>query len=129
MSSSKAHPFRRPSAEQLLGHEYQDQDTEMTDLSPQRPEDAKDTTSRVEERYTDDGDPGRAPPAQEYAEELRSPTAPVEYKVYKRRWFGLMQLVLLNIIVSWDVSSGAAFPFFVGLPDNFRISCLCSILI
>lgn len=31
--------------------------------------------------------------------------APVaEYKVYKRRWFGLVQLTLLNIIVSWDVS-------------------------
>ena len=27
-----------------------------------------------------------------------------EYKVYKRRWFGLLQLALLNIIVSWDVS-------------------------
>ncbi|KAH6842999.1 major facilitator superfamily domain-containing protein [Chaetomium sp. MPI-CAGE-AT-0009] len=26
----------------------------------------------------------------------------VEYKVYKRRWFGLLQLTLLNIIVSWD---------------------------
>jgi len=29
---------------------------------------------------------------------------PGQYKVYKRRWFGLVQLVLLNIIVSWDVS-------------------------
>lgn len=28
----------------------------------------------------------------------------VEYKSYKRRWFGLAQLVLLNIVVSWDVS-------------------------
>ena len=27
-----------------------------------------------------------------------------EYRVYKRRWFGLVQLTLLNIIVSWDVS-------------------------
>lgn len=27
------------------------------------------------------------------------------YKVYKRRWFGLFQLALLNIIVSWDVST------------------------
>ncbi len=27
----------------------------------------------------------------------------VEYKVYKRRWFGLGQLVLLNIILSWGV--------------------------
>lgn len=25
-----------------------------------------------------------------------------EYKVYKRRWFGLVQLTLLNVIVSWD---------------------------
>ncbi|KAF2706379.1 MFS general substrate transporter [Pleomassaria siparia CBS 279.74] len=24
------------------------------------------------------------------------------YRVYKRRWFGLLQLVLLNIVVSWD---------------------------
>jgi hypothetical protein len=28
-----------------------------------------------------------------------------QYRVYKRRWFGLLQLVLLNIIVSWDVST------------------------
>lgn len=27
------------------------------------------------------------------------------YKVYKRRWFGLAQLTLLNIVVSWDVSA------------------------
>lgn len=26
------------------------------------------------------------------------------YRVYKRRFFGLAQLVLLNIVVSWDVS-------------------------
>jgi FLVCR family MFS transporter 7 len=26
------------------------------------------------------------------------------FKVYKRRWFGLAQLVLLNAVVSWDVS-------------------------
>lgn len=26
------------------------------------------------------------------------------YKVYKRRWFGLAELVLLNIVASWDVS-------------------------
>lgn len=29
----------------------------------------------------------------------------VHYRVYKRRFFGLVQLVLLNIIVSWDVRS------------------------
>ncbi|EKD20423.1 uncharacterized protein L3040_004290 [Drepanopeziza brunnea f. sp. 'multigermtubi'] len=31
-----------------------------------------------------------------------------EFKVYKRRWFGLVQLVLLNIIVSWNWLSFAA---------------------
>lgn len=27
---------------------------------------------------------------------------PPQYRVYKRRFFGLFQLVLLNIVVSWD---------------------------
>ena len=30
----------------------------------------------------------------------------VEYKVYKRRWFGLGQLILLNIVESWGVRYG-----------------------
>ena len=37
-------------------------------------------------------------------ESARAPEYSGEYKVYKRRWFGLVQLTLLNIIVSWDVS-------------------------
>lgn len=40
-----------------------------------------------------------------------------EYKVYKRRWFGLLQLTLLNIIVSWDVSC---------LPQATTPSCCAS---
>lgn len=35
-------------------------------------------------------------------DEFDGPLLPV-YRVYKRRFFGLFQLVLLNIIVSWDV--------------------------
>ena len=31
------------------------------------------------------------------------PCSPIVYRVYKRRFFGLCQLVLLNIVVSWDV--------------------------
>ena len=31
-----------------------------------------------------------------------------EYRVYKRRFFGLTQLILLNIIVSWDVGQRRA---------------------
>ncbi|KAI9816138.1 MAG: hypothetical protein M1832_005145 [Thelocarpon impressellum] len=34
--------------------------------------------------------------------------APVQYRVYRRRWFGLAQLVLLNIVISWDWLSFAA---------------------
>jgi hypothetical protein len=38
------------------------------------------------------------------AKEMEVPTTrPVVYKVYKRRFWGLAQLVLLNIVVSWDV--------------------------
>lgn len=40
--------------------------------------------------------------------------AGVEYKVYKRRWFGLIQLTLLNIIVSWDVSGVFFYSFLTG---------------
>ena len=28
----------------------------------------------------------------------------VQYRTYKRRWFGLVQLTLMNVMVSWDVS-------------------------
>jgi hypothetical protein len=35
----------------------------------------------------------------------RTPTTPPVFKTYKRRWFGLLQLVLLNIVVSMDVSN------------------------
>lgn len=30
---------------------------------------------------------------------------PVVYRVYKRRWFGLGMLMLLNIVISWGVSN------------------------
>jgi hypothetical protein len=32
-----------------------------------------------------------------------SATQRLEYRVYKRRFFGLAQLVLLNIVINWDV--------------------------
>lgn len=35
--------------------------------------------------------------------EVESPVTMPTYKVYKRRFWGLAQLVLLNIVVSWDV--------------------------
>lgn len=32
-------------------------------------------------------------------------TPATQYRTYKRRWFGLVQLVLMNIVVSWCVSN------------------------
>lgn len=37
-------------------------------------------------------------------------TTGLEYRVYKRRWFGLAQLVFLNIIVSWNVCEPTPLP-------------------
>ncbi len=39
------------------------------------------------------------------AQEQRVSGRVQRFKVYKRRWFGLFQLTLLNIIVSWDAST------------------------
>ena len=33
---------------------------------------------------------------------LQQTTSTITYRTYRRRWFGLIQLVLLNIIASWD---------------------------
>ena len=35
------------------------------------------------------------------------------FRVYKRRWFGLAQLVLLNVVVSWDVCVSVSAAFFL----------------
>jgi hypothetical protein len=44
----------------------------------------------------------------------------VVYRVYKRRWFGLVQLTLLNVIVSWDVST-----LFTSTFSSFPSSVVC----
>jgi len=49
-------------------------------------------------------DPGDTLPGHGARESAEGGAEVHEYKVYKRRWFGLVQLTLLNIIVSWDVS-------------------------
>ncbi|KAF2116233.1 major facilitator superfamily domain-containing protein [Lophiotrema nucula] len=42
------------------------------------------------------------------------------FRVYKRRWFGLLQLVLLNIVVSWDWLTFA--PVSTKAADYFNVS-------
>ncbi|KAA6411043.1 MAG: hypothetical protein FRX48_05354 [Lasallia pustulata] len=93
---------RRPSEEHSLLS--QSASGEWTELSAMGSGD--DQASRVEERYVDErGDRvvEEREGAQGEEEGGREEGEVVVYKVYKRRWFGLIQLVLLNIIVSWDV--------------------------
>jgi hypothetical protein len=45
--------------------------------------------------------------------------APVErYRTYKRRWFGLAQLILLNVVISWDVSNAPIGSWDIILPGQ-----------
>ncbi|KAL5403450.1 hypothetical protein PMIN06_009762 [Paraphaeosphaeria minitans] len=50
----------------------------------------------------------------------RGPYSRAHFKVYKRRWFGLGQLVLLNIVVSWDWLTFA--PVSTKAADYFRVN-------
>ena len=78
--------------------------TDMADLNEDRRTDKGEL--RVETRDQDEEGTCGGPSGQSEHVEIAalSGERPNEYKVYKRRWFGLMQLVLLNIVVSWDVS-------------------------
>lgn len=43
------------------------------------------------------------PSSDEQSPDIENGTS-TEYRAYKRRWFGLAQLTLMNIMVSWGVS-------------------------
>lgn len=66
----------------------------------------------VENRYTD-GEPSQMEASRTISRgdgdevALADNREHVEYRVYKIRWFGLTQLILLNIVVSWDVSGSS----------------------
>ncbi|KAL8850796.1 MAG: hypothetical protein Q9221_004294 [Calogaya cf. arnoldii] len=85
----------RGEQERLLGHDIEFQDMTERALNNKDPADMdNEPRDETEGAYVsgvdgapDDGEYGQVPPV---------------YRVYKRRWFGLMQLVLMNIIVSWD---------------------------
>ncbi len=81
---------------------------EMADLSPQRKAEGK-NLSESGTRYTDSQDHAEPPGSRQVTRDgddvaLAEGGQPVEYRVYRVRWFGLTQLILLNIVVSWDVS-------------------------
>ena len=86
---------------------------EMGDMNPQRTREDK-HPSHLEERYTDAQSNGEASGSRisTAGEEEATPIngGHREYRVYKIRWFGLTQLILLNIVVSWDVCTNHSSP-------------------
>lgn len=100
MSGSGHRPVEPANEEQerLLSH-----DVEMTDMADPNPDQS---TDKGQSRYRDEESSRPVPPRPQELDRIAVPAEErqIEYKVYKRRWFGLMQLVLLNIVVSWDVS-------------------------
>lgn len=93
-------------AEHLLS-EVEDS-MEMADLSTQQT--AEDNrSSHIESRYTGDERHAEASASRQVTRDgeevpFASREQHIEYRVYKIRFFGLTQLILLNIVVSWDVS-------------------------
>lgn len=90
-------------AEHLLTGE--EDNREMADLGTTRERDKQ--PQQLDERYIDEQTSGQPSYSQTNASEEGVP--PIEgghtaYRVYPIRWFGLTQLILLNIVVSWDVS-------------------------
>ena len=78
---------------------------EMGDMSRQQTREDK-YLSQSGERYTDVQSNAETLDLRPSEEEESAPInrGRTEYRVYKIRWFGLTQLILLNIVVSWDVS-------------------------
>lgn len=97
---------RRPSQEALLTESstrdpYRDsiemQDTTSTKTPVETREDVNITAP-----ITNESSAARSATPREVQEDAVQPHEPL--RLYKRRFFGLFQLVLLNVIVSWDVS-------------------------
>lgn len=65
--------------------------------------------AHVEERLLDENRTNTSGTDATLPTSIGESESPVRYRVYKRRWFGLVQLVLLNIIVSWGVSMNDSF--------------------
>lgn len=104
MSGTGHQPEETANEEQERLLSYDVEMAHMADLNPNQSLDEGE--SHVETRYEDDESSRAVRSGQLELDGMVFPAegGQIEYKVYKRRWFGLMQLVLLNIVVSWDVS-------------------------
>ena len=91
----------RAEQERLLGHDIEFEDMTGRTLDNKSP-------AYMDNEYREDRDGGQVSGVDGAPDNGEDGQTPPVYRVYKRRWFGLMQLVLMNIIVSWDVSLGCS---------------------
>ena len=112
MQGSPPSDDRGPSeAEHLLSEDAHSM--EMANVSPESSKDNNgDQLNRIGTSYADD--PSNSGASAIGNVRTAESTVPINgaqqtvYRVYKMRWFGLGQLVLLNIVVSGDVSTPTA---------------------
>lgn len=101
MDTKSKHPIETPQTDSETEHLLCDGSMEMEDMSPQQTRDDKQYTGAQCHGQPPGSLPGLA------AEEEVAPIVGgrTEYRVYRIRWFGLAQLILLNIVLSWDVGA------------------------
>ncbi|KAL8866406.1 MAG: hypothetical protein Q9198_008905, partial [Flavoplaca austrocitrina] len=85
----------RGEQERLLGHDIEFEDMTARTLDNK-------ASAYMENEYQEVTDGGQVSGVDGTTDNGEDGQAPPAYRVYKRRWFGLLQLVLMNIIVSWD---------------------------
>lgn len=95
----------RGEQERLLGHDIEFEDMTERTLDNR-------ASAYMENEYREETDGGQVSGVDGAPDNGEDGQAPPVYRVYKRRWFGLMQLVLMNIIVSWDVSFECSMLYF-----------------
>ncbi|MCJ1439309.1 hypothetical protein MMC27_008701 [Xylographa pallens] len=105
MPANRLHIAHKPSEEQLLTWHTLER-VEMTDTRSSEAKSRNDI--QILDRNNATLVESSSSTARSVTEDaMPAPHQPV-YKVYKRRWFGLIQLILLNIVVSWDWLSYAS---------------------
>lgn len=84
------------------GAKYQEH---IAEVEPARNGESSSSAQQMEESGVEEGGAiAREDSRRWWKRSQRGTYSHTHFKVYKRRWFGLAQLVLLNIVVSWDVS-------------------------
>ena len=100
-SSESGYRYGSSQEQLLLGYS---EHREMDNLAPEQLQDKGPSQLRVETNESADEQDREQTIDSSGQDTTHLSQQSMIYKSYKRRWFGLLQLVLLNIVVSWDVS-------------------------